>query len=452
MAAAGGAEELLSQPGWAFGWTRILLNWFGFVGNYGARIVVFTLILKLLIFPLDFYQRYMTRKNGKINERIKPQIERLKEMYPDRATFARKQMELNKKEGLRPLRACLPAIVTAVIFLTLWQTMLSVGQYQTVRSYFVLHDHFMQTRQELLIDGHSEVEATQGAQDAVRELYRNGVTRIDENGNEVRIRPVRQSFLWISSVWVPDVWWEEPIREDSDFFSSINNFYRQDRPLTRNQIRDRYDVDSWLTMPYNRGLSGFRRDYDGIYRPTIPNYEVGRMYRIGDGEYRRPTNYELFGSDFGDRAVEQFNRDLSHIMAEYRLVMRGLRDEYGGRSNGFMILTVLAVVLNFATQFLMMRMQKKAGTMGGMGMGDMGGAMGGQMQMTMKLMMFIFPVMIGFFAATSASIFAIYMVVNALGTLAFMLATTTIFYLMDKKRGRDQVVKVQKYGRPDPNE
>jgi len=78
--------------------------------------------------------------------------------------------------------------------------------------------------------------------------------------------------------------------------------------------------------------------------------------------------------------------------------------------------------------------------------------MGGQMAKTMKIMMLFFPFMIGFFAATNASIFAIYMVVNALGTLTFMLTTTLIFYLLDKKKGEAGKIKVQRYGRPDPNE
>ena len=53
-------------------WHLLILKTFAFVADYGWRIVVFTVLLKLVLSPLGFYKRYKKYKNKKINERFKP--------------------------------------------------------------------------------------------------------------------------------------------------------------------------------------------------------------------------------------------------------------------------------------------------------------------------------------------------------------------------------------------
>jgi len=52
----------------------------------------------------------------------------------------------------------------------------------------------------------------------------------------------------------------------------------------------------------------------------------------------------------------------------------------------------------------------------------------------MKMMMYMMPLMIGFFALSYAATFTLYMVVNALMTLGINLASTGILYLAEKNR------------------
>ena len=74
-------------------WASLIMKVFGFIANYGWRIVVFTLILKLVISPLDFYQRYKMNKNQKITERLKPTMDKLRKQYAgDEKAFSQKQM------------------------------------------------------------------------------------------------------------------------------------------------------------------------------------------------------------------------------------------------------------------------------------------------------------------------------------------------------------------------
>ena len=89
-------------------WELLLLQVFSFIQNYGWRVVLFTLCLKLLLSPLDIFQRYKARKNQKITERLKPQMEKLQKQYTDQTVLAQKQMQLNKKEGFSYMSSCLP--------------------------------------------------------------------------------------------------------------------------------------------------------------------------------------------------------------------------------------------------------------------------------------------------------------------------------------------------------
>jgi membrane protein insertase Oxa1/YidC/SpoIIIJ len=53
---------------------------------------------------------------------------------------------------------------------------------------------------------------------------------------------------------------------------------------------------------------------------------------------------------------------------------------------------------------------------------------------TMKIMMFIMPIMIGFFALTQTSAFTLYMAVNSLMTLIITLISSAILKLIDRNK------------------
>ena len=53
------------------------------IGDFGWTVVVFTIILKLITTPFDFWQKHIMRKNAKIMERLKPQLDALAEKCGD---------------------------------------------------------------------------------------------------------------------------------------------------------------------------------------------------------------------------------------------------------------------------------------------------------------------------------------------------------------------------------
>jgi YidC/Oxa1 family membrane protein insertase len=106
-----------------FGWLAILakplflvVNWMNdaFVHNFGWSIVLITVIINSLMFPLRLSQMKSARKM----QALKPQIDALNEKYkgvsmrdPKAANKQQEQMDLYKKNGVNPMGGCLPSII-----------------------------------------------------------------------------------------------------------------------------------------------------------------------------------------------------------------------------------------------------------------------------------------------------------------------------------------------------
>ena len=71
---------------------------------------------------------------------------------------------------------------------------------------------------------------------------------------------------------------------------------------------------------------------------------------------------------------------------------------------------------------------------------------------SMKMMMFIMPIMIGIFSLSYTSAFAMYLVFNYLVSLIITLCSSLILTVIDKREAKVARETVHKYGRPDPNE
>jgi|GEM_PF-1276463 len=132
------SSTTLAPPGGM--WARLLMWFSSWIPSYGWMIIVFTIILKVVISPLDFYQRYKMRKNQAITERIKPELEKLEKQYKDdKRSYQQAQMALQKANGFSHFSACLPMILTMVIFFTLFAGMQNVTRFHEFSEYLQMH-------------------------------------------------------------------------------------------------------------------------------------------------------------------------------------------------------------------------------------------------------------------------------------------------------------------------
>jgi YidC/Oxa1 family membrane protein insertase len=91
------------------------LDWINsYVGNWGVSIIVFTLLLKLLLFPVTA-KGFVSMANMR---KVMPKMKELQDRYAnDKQKLSQEMMTLYKKEGANPLGGCLPMIAQMPFFI-----------------------------------------------------------------------------------------------------------------------------------------------------------------------------------------------------------------------------------------------------------------------------------------------------------------------------------------------
>ena len=134
-----------------------ILAWIqSWVGSWGWSIVVFAILIRLVLTPLDFKSRVSMRKTTK----LQPQLQALQKKYAnDKEKLNAKTAELYKKEHINPLSSCLPMLLSWPVLFAVWGAMRMVAN------------------KELLMQ----------------------LTQILNNE-----MPVLEPWLWVRNLWMPD--------------------------------------------------------------------------------------------------------------------------------------------------------------------------------------------------------------------------------------------------------
>jgi YidC/Oxa1 family membrane protein insertase len=116
--------DRLIDWGWFYFLTKPLffaLDYFyKLVGNFGVSILIVTVLIKLLLFPLA-NKSYVAMSKMK---KLAPEMQRIKERYgDDRMRQQQAMMELYKKEKVNPASGCLPILVQIPIFFALYKVL-----------------------------------------------------------------------------------------------------------------------------------------------------------------------------------------------------------------------------------------------------------------------------------------------------------------------------------------
>ncbi len=108
-----------------------LLTWInGVVGNYGWSIVVFTLLIRVVLLPLDI----KSKKSMRAMSKIQPKIQALQKKYAnDKEKLNQKTMELYRKEHVSPTAGCLPMLISLPILWIMFSAMRTLGNEYTIQ-------------------------------------------------------------------------------------------------------------------------------------------------------------------------------------------------------------------------------------------------------------------------------------------------------------------------------
>jgi YidC/Oxa1 family membrane protein insertase len=116
--------DLLIDWGWFYFITKPMFlaldYFFHLFGNFGVAILLVTVLVKLLFFPLanKSYESMAKMKS------VQPQLQALKEKYPDdRQKQQQEMMEIYRKEKINPIAGCLPIALQIPVFFSLYKVL-----------------------------------------------------------------------------------------------------------------------------------------------------------------------------------------------------------------------------------------------------------------------------------------------------------------------------------------
>ena len=366
------AGETVSEPTHFMAKFMIIINnaLGGGVASFGWTVVLFTVVLRLILSPLDIWQKVIARKNNKAMERMKPQLEVLQARYADdKQRLEQEQMARYKKEKYSTMGMCLPTIVTFVVFFVVFAGFRQMVGYQFAKDYkecvktynASISEQIEQNKDKGFIvdngDGKYDIDdvakteagaefyakAKKNAQHAVYEVY--------YSEDQVTIR----SFLWIKNIFVSDNWAQA--------------------------------VPDFATVTGQKGMATSK--LTGI---TIDEYNDVMAEVLGTGGY---------GKD--------------------------------GKWNGLLILPVLSIALSLLSTKLLSGSQAQPPAPAQDAQGE-GAEKAKAQQQSMKMMQYVMPIMMGVFALFYSGAFALYMFTSSLCAILFQLTFNLIAKLVDKSR------------------
>jgi YidC/Oxa1 family membrane protein insertase len=101
---------------------QVLNFFYKYTGNYGIAIIILTIIIKIIFWPLS-QKSYKSMNKMK---KIQPMMTKIKEKYKDdRQKMNEEMMRLYKTYKVNPAGGCLPMLVQIPVFIALYQALLS---------------------------------------------------------------------------------------------------------------------------------------------------------------------------------------------------------------------------------------------------------------------------------------------------------------------------------------
>jgi YidC/Oxa1 family membrane protein insertase len=133
--------DLLIDWGWFYFITKpmfLAIDYFyHLVGNFGIGILIVTVLVKLLFFPLA-NKSYASMAKMKA---VQPQMAMIKERYADdKMKQQQAMMELYKKEQINPIAGCLPIAIQIPVFFSLYKVLFITIEMRHAPFYGWIHD------------------------------------------------------------------------------------------------------------------------------------------------------------------------------------------------------------------------------------------------------------------------------------------------------------------------
>ena len=226
---------------------KILINVFSnWLVNFGWAIIVFTIVLKLVMSPLDIFQRKASQKQSRVMSVMQPEMIKLQQKYGnDKEKLNQEQAKLYKKYNVNMGGMCLNMLLTMaislVVFFTLYSSLRAYGTEKLYVSYQELDKVYISAEAEAVEQGLT-------GEDKSNHIY----TVVENAYNE---QTKQNSWLWVKNVWKSDTNTSQYV--DFDSYANYFNIVDTEEVKARELAKGRYDEITSIINQTNPGQNGY---------------------------------------------------------------------------------------------------------------------------------------------------------------------------------------------------
>lgn len=423
-------------------------------------VILFTLFLKIVTLPFDFMSRFSMRKNSIKMEQMRPELEKLQQQYAnDKNLYNQKMMALYKKNGYSMFGACLPTIVTLVIFIIAITGFNSYSRWQNKRYFYDMSVSYNNVLYAgLPVDGEYVIDD-------------NGVLKIDDE--KILSVALSDNGSVIDGIVLDGT--DLTVKKTETGFSleSANGYIRYSRDITEGKASgakkfDVVDLTRIINEKYNNSLKNADGDDFAAakekngeltaedFLSSVGSYMAAETFRNNGAKFLWVKNIWITDSPMSHPVEDswqeftklyEYNKDgLDNDIGQegYDKLIAALKEEQTA-PNGYFILVALTALSSLLTQFIIGKSQKAQMELQ---------TVDGQGAQTQKMMMWMMPIMMAVFAFIYTAAFSLYIVLSSVISL---LTTLLINFIADKKfkpkeAGDGEVIRGRVYNPPKKEE
>ena len=233
-------------------WFADILKWIhSWLGSYGWSVIVFSLLIKVVLLPLDIKSRRSMRAMSALN----PQLEKLKARYGnDQQKLNQKMSELYRKNKVSPLSGCPPLLIQLPLLWIMFAAMRNVAAELQLSS---------------MIKWINDMNLIESVEDGVTTLVDAGSDTVQNilaairEGRGLELFGSQESWLWIKSVFQADSFKSSVIPTCSELQTAVRTYSKILTPEQINTITAYYQsavgtaIDEAVQFNIHQGKAGF---------------------------------------------------------------------------------------------------------------------------------------------------------------------------------------------------
>lgn len=219
-------------------WGKLIELFAKGVGQYAWAIILFTVVLKLVMSPLDVLQRTASQKQQRVTAYMQPELNAINEKYKDdKARINEETQKLYKRYntgmGGICIKMLISMVVSMVVFFTLFSSIRAIGTEQLYNSYHSLDTAYVQAMEDW---NKPDSTINKAEYDDNAQTYAISVTK-----EEYKKLSERNSWLWVKNVWKEDTKTSQFV-DCNSYINWYNGNVKQLSDEEKTVITERYNL------------------------------------------------------------------------------------------------------------------------------------------------------------------------------------------------------------------